>query len=163
MCSAEIGNQPKAVTDDYLDGLDEDADLPFESIEAELLQATNNAIEEYNLGPRDPNAPMGAPIKDAYPNAKAPADRVRKLKALTPWQVASVIIRLYHAVGIRLNGQEGDGNFDVGVYQSDLRILLLKSEIHDYLRNVSLVLNETVGIRSILLHSLIYQSPALRF
>lgn len=80
----------KAVTDDYLDGLDEDADLPFESIEAELLQATNNAIEEYNLGPRDPNAPMGAPIKDAYPNAKAPADRVRKLKAMTPWQVASV-------------------------------------------------------------------------
>lgn len=108
----------KAVTDDYLDGLDEDADLPFESIEAELLQATNNAIEEYNLGPRDPNAPMGAPVKDAYPNAKAPADRVRKLKALAPWQVASVIIRLYHAVGIRLNGQEGDGNFDVGVYQS---------------------------------------------
>lgn len=96
----------KAVTDDYLDGLDEDANLPFESIEAELLQATNNAIEEYNLGPRDPNAPMGAPIKDAYPNAKAPADRVRKLKALTPWQVASVIIRLYHAVGIRLNGQD---------------------------------------------------------
>ena len=37
------------------------------------------------------------------------------------------------------------------------------TEIHDYLRNVSLVLNETVGIRSILLHSLIYQSPALRF
>ena len=30
-----------------------------------------------------------------------------------------MIIRLYHAVGIRLNGQEGDGNFDVGVYQSD--------------------------------------------
>ena len=40
---------------------------------------------------------------------------------------------------------------------------ILSDGLHDHLRNVSLVLNETVGIRSVLLHSLIYQSPALRF
>ena len=66
-----------------------------------------------------------------------------------------MIIRLYHAVGIRLNGQEGDGNFDVGVYQSDgerrglydTRDETLERLIRSYDKTMSLRgVNETVAI-----------------
>ena len=50
----------RTVTEDYLGGVDVDSDPSPETIENELLQATNNAIQEYNLGPRDPNAPLSA-------------------------------------------------------------------------------------------------------
>ena len=49
----------RTVTEDYLADIDMDS-IPSPSvIEGELLQATNNAIQEYNLGPRDQNAPIG--------------------------------------------------------------------------------------------------------
>ena len=50
----------KAVTDDYLDGLDEDADLPFESIEAELLRS-----------PR-PERPYGSARQGRVPERESP-------------------------------------------------------------------------------------------
>ena len=56
----------RRVTEDYLAGIDADIRPAPEDVERELLQATNNAIEAYNLGPRDPSAPMGAEQKDAY-------------------------------------------------------------------------------------------------
>ncbi|MDD7203642.1 MAG: hypothetical protein PUH18_04785, partial [Coriobacteriaceae bacterium] len=62
----------RTVTEDYLAGVDTDSAPSPSTIEGELLQATNNAIQEYNLGPRDPNAPMGAKVKDAYPDQKPP-------------------------------------------------------------------------------------------
>ncbi len=54
----------KSVTDNYLLGLDLDMPPSPAEVESQLLQATNNAIESYNLGPRDPSAPPGAPISD---------------------------------------------------------------------------------------------------
>ena len=56
----------RTVTEEYLAGIDVDIRPAPEDVERELLQATNNAIEAYNLGPRDPSAPMGAEQKDAY-------------------------------------------------------------------------------------------------
>ena len=56
----------RTVTEDYLAGIDVDICPAPEQVERDLLQATNNAIEAYNLGPRDPSAPVGAKQKDAY-------------------------------------------------------------------------------------------------
>lgn len=74
----------RAVTSEYLGGIDPDMPPSPAQVEAELLQATNNAIEYYNLGDRDPNAPANAKLRDAYPDAKAPDERVRKFRALVP-------------------------------------------------------------------------------
>lgn len=49
----------KFVTDNYLFGIDVDMPPSPAEVESQLLQATNNAIESYNLGPRDPSAPAG--------------------------------------------------------------------------------------------------------
>ena len=109
----------RTVTDDYLAGIDMDYRPAPEQVERELLQATNNAIEAYTLGPRDPNAPMGARQKDAYPDQKKGAARLRLRKHLDPYQIALVVRELHHAVGIRLDDLNSDDNFDIGVYQSD--------------------------------------------
>ena len=109
----------RTVTVDYLGGIDMDSDPSPETIENELLQATNNAIQEYNLGPRDENAPIGAKLKDAYPDQKPPGERLRKLKELLPFQIALAIKEVHHAKLICWAADEGDGNYDVGVYQSE--------------------------------------------
>lgn len=46
----------RTVTEEYLAGIDVDMRPAPEQVERELLQATNNTIEAYNLGPRDPSA-----------------------------------------------------------------------------------------------------------
>lgn len=109
----------RTVTEDYLADIDMDS-IPSPSvIEGELLQATNNAIQEYNLGPRDQNAPIGAKLKDAYPDQKPPGERLKKLKELLPFQIALAIKQVHHAKLICWAADEGDGNYDVGVYQSE--------------------------------------------
>ena len=110
----------RTVTEEYLAGIDVDICPAPEQVERELLQATNNAIEEYNRGPRDPNAPVGASLKDAYPDQKPPGDaRLRLRKHLDPYQIALIVRELHHAVGIRLDDSNSDDNFDIGVYQFD--------------------------------------------
>lgn len=106
----------RTVTEDYLGGIDMDSIPSPETIENELLQATNNAIERYNLGPRDENAPIGAKLKDAYPDQKPPGERLKKLRELLPLQIALAIKWLHHAKLICWAADEGDGNYDVGVY-----------------------------------------------
>ena len=109
----------RTVTEDYLGGIDMDS-IPSPSvIEGELLQATNNAIQEYNLGPRDQNAPIGAKLEVAYPDQKPPGERLKKLKELLPLQIALAIKQVHHAKLICWAADEGDGNYDVGVYQSE--------------------------------------------
>lgn len=109
----------RTVTEDYLGGIDMDSIPSPETIENELLQATNNALERYNLGPRDENAPIGAKLKDAYPDQKPPGERLKKLRELLPLQIALAIKWLHHAKLICWAADEGDGNYDVGVYQSE--------------------------------------------
>ena len=109
----------RTVTEDYLGGVDMDSIPSPETIENELLQATNNAIERYNLGPRDENAPIGAKLKDAYPDQKPPGERLKKLRELLPLQIALAIKQVHHAKLICWAADEGDGNYDVGVYQSE--------------------------------------------
>ena len=75
----------RTVTEEYLAGIDVDICPAPEQVERELLQATNNAIEAYNLGPRDPSAPMGAEQKDAYPDQKKGDARLRLRKHLDPY------------------------------------------------------------------------------
>lgn len=109
----------RTVTEEYLAGIDADIRPAPEDVERELLQATNNAIEAYNLGPRDPNAPVGAKQQDAYPDQKKGDARLRLRKHLDPYQIALVVRELHHAVGIRLDDSNSDDNFDIGVYQFD--------------------------------------------
>lgn len=109
----------RSVTEDYIAGTDMDNIPSPGTIEEELLQATNNAIQDWNLGPRDPTAPVGASIKDAYPDQKPHGERIRKLRTLSNWQVASVIVAFHHARLIRWSEDGGDGNYDVGVYQDE--------------------------------------------
>ena len=109
----------RTVTEDYLGGIDMDSIPSPPAIEGELLQATNNAIQEYNLGPRDENAPIGARLEVAYPDQKPPGERLKKLRELLPLQIALAIKWLHHAKLICWAADEGDGNYDVGVYQSE--------------------------------------------
>ena len=108
----------RKVTEDYLAGIDVDIRPAPEEVERELLQATNNAIEAYNLGPRDPNAPVGATQKEAYPDQKMGDARLRLRKHLDPYQIALIVRELHHAVGILWKDAGDDGNFDIGVYQT---------------------------------------------
>ena len=55
----------RTVTEDYLATVDLDAPIDPDLVESELLLATNNAIEAWNLGPRDETQPPGAKLKDA--------------------------------------------------------------------------------------------------
>lgn len=109
----------RTVTENYLAGIDMDDRPAPEQVERELLQATNNDIEAYNLGPRDPSAPVGAKQKDAYPDQKKGDARLRLRKHLDPYQIALIVRELHHAVGIRLDDSNSDDNFDIGVYQFD--------------------------------------------
>ena len=59
----------RTVTEEYLAGIDVDIRPAPEDVERELLQATNNAIERTTC-PRDPSAPVGASLNDAYPDQK---------------------------------------------------------------------------------------------
>ena len=108
----------RKVTEEYLAGIDADIRPAPEQVERELLQATNNAIEAYNLGPRDPSAPVGATQKEAYPDQKMGEARLRLRKHLDPYQIALVVRELHHAVGILWKDAGDDGNFDIGVYQT---------------------------------------------
>lgn len=110
----------RTVTEDYLAGIDMDSIPSPSTIENELLQATNNAIEAWNLGPRDPSAPVGAPLKEAYPDQKPPGERIRKFRTLSNWQVADVITRLHGACRIATAGENSDKDYDiVAMYQTE--------------------------------------------
>lgn len=110
----------RTVTEDYLAGIDMDSIPSPSTIENELLQATNNAIEAWNMGPRDPSAPVGAPLKDAYPDQKPPGERIRKFRTLSNWQVAAIITRLHGACRIATAGENSDKDYDiVAMYQTE--------------------------------------------
>lgn len=109
----------RSTTEEYLKGVDPSGSPEPAVIESELLEATNKAIEEYNMGPRDPNAPDGAPLKDAYPEQKKPDERIRKLKELVPRQLALILKHVHHAKLISWSEDGGDGNYDIGVYRYD--------------------------------------------
>lgn len=74
----------RSTTEEYLKGVDPSGSPEPAVIESELLEATNKAIEEYNMGPRDPNAPDGAPLKDAIPSRRSPTSAYGSSKSLSP-------------------------------------------------------------------------------
>lgn len=93
-------------------------DPPFrDTLKFELLTLTNSCIDAYNLGQRDPNAGPGAKLKDAYPDKKEGAERYKRLSGLHTLQIAIILYKLHHAVGILWNNSHDDGNFDIGIYQ----------------------------------------------
>lgn len=87
----------QTTTEDYLSDIDLDLIPSPTTIEAELLNAVNKAITDYNMGPEDPNVAANASLKDRFPNQKQPSDRFRKLKKLEPYinQHFPYIKRLY--------------------------------------------------------------------
>lgn len=137
------------VSEDYLSGLDADCPPPFFTVERELLSATNNAIEAWNLGPRDPSAPAGAPNNEAYPEQKPPSERLSKLKTLLPLQVALAIKYVHHAKLICLSDREEDGNYEIGVYQTEGRLAGCYDIRRDNLRALIRRYNVTITKRGI--------------
>lgn len=76
-------------------------DPPFrDTLKFELLTLTNRCIDAYNFGKRDPNAAPGAKLKDAYPDKKEGAERYKRLSGLHTLQIAIILYKLHHAVGI---------------------------------------------------------------
>lgn len=139
----------RTVSEDHLSGLDADCPPPFFTVERELLSATNNAIEAWNLGPRDPSAPVGAPKKEAYPEQKPPSERLSKLKTLLPLQVALAIKHVHHAKLICLSDREEDGNYEIGVYQTEGRLAGCYDIRRDNLRALIRRYNVTITKRGI--------------
>ncbi|MCD2492466.1 phage/plasmid primase, P4 family [Lacrimispora sp. NSJ-141] len=153
-----------SVTENYLQGIDPDC-MPSPSvIEYELLTVTNNAIKEYNLGPRDPSAPPGAPLKDAYPDQKPMDERVRKLRVLVPWQVAKILMYLHHAVRISLTGGRGDNECEIAVYVAEGE----KAGIYDVsllsIERLARVYNPQFSIRDVkeVMAVLLSESPCVK-
>lgn len=109
----------EAVTLAYLSDIDTDLSPDFSTVKVELLEITNDCIEKYNLGRPDENVPTTAKKSERYPDAKKPEARYRRLTALHPLQIAILIRELHHGVGILWNKAENEGNFDIGIYQTD--------------------------------------------
>ena len=109
----------EAVTLAYLSDIDTDLSPDFSTVKVELLEITNDCIEKYNLGRPDENVPPTAKKSERYPDAKKPEARYRRLTALHPLQIAILIRELHHGVGILWNKAENEGNFDIGIYQTD--------------------------------------------
>ncbi|MDO4429195.1 MAG: phage/plasmid primase, P4 family [Atopobiaceae bacterium] len=107
----------REVTEEYISDINLDS-LPSPStIEYELLQATNRAIHEWNLGPRDESVPDSASMKDKYPDQKPPGERLRKLKVLTNWQIAYLLMHVHNARLICWTSISNPENSDIGIYQ----------------------------------------------
>lgn len=100
----------------YLQDIDPEDPPARDTLKYELLTLTNRCIDAYNLGKRDPNAAPGAKLKDAYPDHKDGADRYKRLNGLHSLQIAIVLCKLHHAVGIFWNNAHDDDNFDIGIY-----------------------------------------------
>lgn len=110
----------REVTESYLNGIDLDGTPTPSTIENDLLQSTNDSIKAYNLGPRDPDAPDFAPIKDAYPEQKPANERIKPLHTLSNYQLASIITKLHGACRIATAGENADPDYDVvAMYQQD--------------------------------------------
>ena len=101
----------------YLQDIDPEDPPSRDTLKFELLTLTNSCIDAYNLGKRDPNAGPGAKLKDAYPDKKEGAERYKRLSGLHTLQIAIILYKLHHAVGILWNNSHDDGNFDIGIYQ----------------------------------------------
>lgn len=145
----------EAVTLAYLSDVDADLSPDFSTVKVELLNMTNDCIERYNLGRPDENVPPTAKKSERYPDAKKPEARYRRLTALHPLQIAILIRELHHGVGILWNKAENEGNFDIGIYQTDgenegcydTRDETLERLIRSYDKTMSLRgVNETVAI-----------------
>ena len=138
----------QTTTEDYLADIDLDLIPSPTTIEAELLDAVNKAITEYNLGPEDPNVPSNASLKDRHPNQKQPSDRFKKLKKLEPYQIATIMARLHGASRIATSGINADPDYDIiAMYQTegDNKGIYVTSE--DDLRKLARSYNYTLSAK----------------
>ena len=106
------------VTQEYLDTLDQDA-TP-KQIEYELLEQTNIAIQNHNLGPRDMSVPDNAKETEKYPNALPRDERFKKIKTLTPFQIASIFIHHHTVCCISRIDNNTSTDYDmIAMYQTE--------------------------------------------
>lgn len=107
------------VTCAYLGEVDVDMPPSPRQMKLDILNLTNKCVDLHNLGEEDVNAPAGAKLSERYPNAKTGGDKFHKKTVLLPVQVALCIHRLHRAVCVCWAGGDDDGNYDVGIYQTD--------------------------------------------
>ena len=107
-------------TKDYLNGLNKNQSPPPSLIEYDILKITNNRIDEYNLGDRNPDADDSDPMKVKYPYQKQGSKKYPNLKTLTPSQIAEILLKLYYVKRIAPGGFEESEDKDLlGIYQKD--------------------------------------------
>lgn len=97
-------------TEAYLADMDMENHPSPETMEMELLAATNDAIRSYN---------NGAPDDDGnFPDKKKGDERYKLLKTLQPVQIAMCMAKVDGAVRIATSGLNSDPDYDiVGIYQ----------------------------------------------
>ena len=103
----------------YLQGIDTENPPARDTLKYELLTLTNRCIDAYNLGKRDPNAPAGAKQRDAYPDQKQGVERYKRISGLHPMQIAVLLYKLHHAVCVCWASVRDEGNYDIGIYQTE--------------------------------------------
>lgn len=97
-------------TESYLEDMDMENNPGPEAMELELVDATNDAIREYN---------NGAPDDDGnFPDKKKGDERYKPIKALHPVQIAMCIAKVNGAIRIAMGGLDAESTYDViGIYQ----------------------------------------------
>lgn len=138
----------QTTTEDYLSDIDLDLIPSPTTIEAELLDAVNKAITDYNMGPEDPNVAANASLKDRFPNQKQPSDRFRKLKKLEPYQIANIMATLHGASRIATSGINADPDYDIiAMYQTEGENKGIYVTSEDELRKLARSYNYTLSAK----------------
>lgn len=105
-------------TTSYLSNINFNNSPPPDIIEYDLLKLTNDAIDEYNLGPLNKDSDESDPINIRYPYQKKGQQRYLNIKTLLPFQIGEILIKIHSVINIATGGLESDPDKDaLGVYQ----------------------------------------------
>lgn len=137
------------VTLAYLADVDMDAPPSAVDVKFELLTLTNRCIDAYNLGPEDASAGAGARMRDRYPKMKEGTDKFKKSHTLLPLQIALCIRKLHHAVCVCWASSRSDGNYDIGIYQTEGENLGCYDVSEDGVESLIRTYNKTISLRDV--------------
>lgn len=114
----DFGSFVLSITDNYLKNIDKS--VPLDLTRYDLIRITNEAIDMYNLGPRDDSTSKDDPIKVQYPYQKQGAKRYTNITGLLPLQIAKVAIFYYNVSKIFWDDSNLSGdNFSLGFYEEN--------------------------------------------
>ena len=105
-------------TTSYLSNINFNNSPPPDIIEYDLLKLTNDAIDEYNLGPLNKDSDESDPINVRYPYMKKGSQKYLNIKTLLPFQIGEILIEIHSVKNIATGGLELSSDKDVlGIYR----------------------------------------------